>query len=187
MLVNGEQVAQLFIRPLRALASDSDRGFSQRQGRWLGIIFGASLCVAALVAWWFARQLTQPIRQLASGARALTEGDYGTAVTLDQRDELGQLAADFNKLSQTLARNRDQRQRLMADISHELRTPLAALRGQISALRDGVRDATPQHLEALDGQVTRLVGLVDDIYELSLADSGALRFDLQPRFEFVLT
>ncbi len=180
VIVDGQQVGELVVAPLRALTSATDRGFSQRQGRWLALIFGASLCIAALVAWWFARQLTLPIKQLAGGARALTQGDYGTSIDLRLGDELGQLTADFNTLSQTLASNRDQRQRMMADISHELRTPLAALRGQISALRDGVREASPQNLDVLDSQVTRLVRLVDDIYELSLADSGALRFDLQP-------
>src|SRR5690606_35620781 len=71
------------------------------------------------------------------------------------------------------------RRRWGADIAHELRTPLSTLRGEIQALQDGVRSPTPQALASLNIECDRLGGLVEDLYQLSLADAGALEY----RFE----
>lgn len=180
ILAGDATVGTLVVPPLRALSEAVDIDFARRQTRWLLTIFAAGIALAGLVAWVFARQLTRPVRALTDGTRALADGRYGETIAVTQRDELGRLAGDFNALSHTLARHREQRRALMADISHELRTPLSALRGQISALRDGVRAANAETLAALDAQVGRLNALVDELYELSLADSGALEYRMAP-------
>ncbi|HEY6009101.1 MAG TPA: ATP-binding protein, partial [Geobacteraceae bacterium] len=91
-------------------------------------------------------------------------------------DELGRLAEDFNSLAMTLEQNEKARRQWVADISHELRTPLAVLRGEIEALQDGVRQANPETIHSLHGEVLRLGRLVDDLYQLSLSDVGALTY-----------
>ncbi len=95
-------------------------------------------------------------------------------------DELGALARDFNHLAQTLEQHREARRRWGADIAHELRTPLSILRGEISALQDGVRTATPAAFDSLQSECTRLSGLIEDLYQLSLADAGALEYRFEP-------
>jgi two-component system, OmpR family, sensor histidine kinase BaeS len=64
----------------------------------------------------------------------------------------------------------------MADVSHELRTPLAVLRAQLEALEDGVRPLTRESLGALQAEVVSLGKLVEDLYQLALADIGALTY-----------
>jgi two-component system sensor histidine kinase BaeS len=64
----------------------------------------------------------------------------------------------------------------MADVSHELRTPLTVLRGELEAYEDGVRLLTPESVTSLQTEVTTLSKLVNDLYELSLADIGALAY-----------
>ncbi len=174
---DGAVVGHVISAPLRALSSDVDISFARRQGQLLLFTLLGGAALAALVAWFFARQLVRPIQTLADGTRLLTAGRYDTRVDVRQRDELGQLASDFNILSGTLERSARQRKELMADVSHELRTPLAALRGQIAALRDGIRPASDDTLGELDAQVGRLVNLVDELYDLSLADAGALSYE----------
>jgi two-component system sensor histidine kinase BaeS len=71
--------------------------------------------------------------------------------------------------------NKDQRQ-WVADISHELRTPVAVLQGEIEALLDGVRPITPETVRSLHAEALRLNRLVEDLYELSLSDIGALSY-----------
>jgi two-component system sensor histidine kinase BaeS len=68
----------------------------------------------------------------------------------------------------------------VADISHELRTPLAVLRGEIEALQDGVRQATPEALASLHAEALQLGRLVDDLYQLALSDLGALSYRKEP-------
>ena len=110
---------------------------------------------------------------------ALAAGDYAQRVATDRCDELGALARDFNRPGRDLEQNRNARRQWGADIAHELRTPLAILRGEIDALHDGVRAPTPQALASLQAECQRLATLVDDLYQLSLADAGALDY----RFE----
>ncbi|HEX8955599.1 MAG TPA: ATP-binding protein, partial [Burkholderiaceae bacterium] len=61
-------------------------------------------------------------------------------------------------------------------VSHELRTPLSVIRGEIEALQDGIRRADANALESLHGEVLRLNKLVDDLYQLALAESGGLHY-----------
>jgi two-component system, OmpR family, sensor histidine kinase BaeS len=94
-------------------------------------------------------------------------------------DELGALATEFNRLAQALAQSRKARQQWVADIAHELRTPIATFNGELQALSDGVRDFSPETLQTLLQDSARLGNLVEDLYQLSLSDEGALDY----RFE----
>ena len=64
----------------------------------------------------------------------------------------------------------------MADISHELRTPLSVLKGELEAVEDGVRPMSLKTIESLQSEVATLNKLVDDLYQLSLSDVGALAY-----------
>jgi two-component system sensor histidine kinase BaeS len=123
-----------------------------------------------------ARRLVRPIRALASATHRLAAGQFDIRVPVGSSDELGHLARDFNSLAVTLEKNEQARRQWVADISHELRTPLAVLRGEIEALQDGIRQPTPDSVRSLHGEVLRLSRLVDDLYQLSLSDLGALTY-----------
>ena len=74
------------------------------------------------------------------------------------------------------------RRELVASVSHDLRTPLAGMRAILEALEDEVvqDDATKQrYLHTLHHEVLRLSALVDDLFELSRAEAGALRLQLE--------
>ena len=122
-----------------------------------------------------------PIQAVAAGARTLAEGRYDLVLEASRSDEIGGLARDFNSLARTLEATAEARARWVADVAHELRTPVAVLRGEIDALRDGVRPLNGTALASLDGEVTRLTRLIGDLHDLTLADAGALAY----RFEEV--
>jgi len=166
--------------PFRRLSSAADLSFQQEQLRASWIIAVLSLALAALVAVVLARVFLQPLKRLAEATHRLAAGAYGTRVPVRSRDELGRLAEDFNRLAQALERNEQLRRRFMADVSHELRTPLAVLKAQLEALEDGVRPLTRESLGALNGEVAALGKLVEDLYQLALADVGALAYRKEP-------
>jgi two-component system sensor histidine kinase BaeS len=169
-------VGYLGVRPPPGLSDTHDLYFSERQARALSVIAVAVVALAALLAWPVSRQLVRPIRELSAGTRSLAAGDYDTRLAPGPNDELGQLSADFNSLAETLQQNERARRRWIADISHELRTPLSVLQGEIEAMQDGIRAPGPERLEVLHGQTSNLTRLVQDLYELSLSDSGALSY-----------
>ncbi|MFF2073590.1 sensor histidine kinase [Kitasatospora sp. NPDC058162] len=127
-------------------------------------------------------------RQVVAGSRALTEAartvgsDAGFAAPERPLGlELAQLGAELAATSARLAeaRARSQaldtsRRELIAWISHDLRTPLAGLRAMAEALEDGVAEHPQDYLRRMRTEVERLTGMVDDLFELSRIQAGAL-------------
>ncbi|WP_420853045.1 ATP-binding protein [Spiribacter vilamensis] len=140
------------------------------------MIAAVSVALAALLGLLLARGFLAPVRRVATATRILADGDLTTRVSELRRDELGQLARDFNRLAETLEHNERLRREVMSDLSHELRTPVSVLRGELEAIEDGVRPLTAETVAGLQESVATLGRLIDDLYELSLADAGALSY-----------
>jgi len=123
-----------------------------------------------------ARKLVKPVKAIAAATHEIASGRSATRIPVTSSDELGQLARDFNEMALMLEKHEMERRQWVADISHELRTPIAILRGEIEALLDGIRTITPETVRSLHGEVLRLNRLVEDLYQLSLSDIGALTY-----------
>ena len=148
--------------------------------RWERIIWWVALLalpITGILSFLFARHLGRPIQALRAGARQLTDGNYALRMQPSGNDELGQLTHDFNKLAERLQQNEASRKQWIADIAHELRTPLSILRGEIEALQDGINQPDHQTFNSLHQEVSHLQRLVDDLYNLSMSDSGALSYN----------
>ena len=176
VVLDGELVGNLYLNPLDTLASDLDQQFSQQQVRWIYGTAVFALLLAGVLAVAFSRQIVSPISRLSRGTQALANGRFTERLTVRSSDELGTLARNFNVLAETLERNQQAQRQWIADISHELRTPLSVLRGELQAVEDGVRAFDETTRKSLSGEVERLTKLVHDIYQLSVADVGALRY-----------
>ncbi|MGZ8218659.1 ATP-binding protein [Methylomagnum sp.] len=176
----GKPVGWLGFVPHKSPLNRLESVFIQQQGQASYAILGLVLIIAFLVALVLARQFLLPVRRLASGAKSLAAGNYDTQVAISSRDELGELGRDFNLLARTLKRNEESRRQWVADTSHELRTPLAVLRSEVEALQDGIREATPDRLRSIHAEVLGMGKLVDDLYQLSLYDLGALNYRMEP-------
>jgi len=152
---------------------------------WAVYAAAALALAAALFCGLARRRAATRARHLGKSLRHLASGHYNTRIPQATRrpgpgDALGALASDFNVLAESLERSRDARQQWIADISHELRTPLTILRGEIQAIEDGVRPLDGAALQSLSAEVRRLGQLVEDLYQLALADVGALACRKQP-------
>ncbi len=180
--VDGRTVGWLVSPPPAPLVlnDEIDQQFQSRQLRATWVIVGLSVLLAVLVSLLLARVLLAPVRRVARATHRLAGGDYDVRVKVGAPDELGRLARDFNRLAHSLARNERLRREVMADVSHELRTPLTVLRGEVEALQDGLRPLDRAALASLASEIERLSKLIDDLYELSLADAGALNYRMQP-------
>ena len=92
---------------------------------------GISLLICAMVlvmSVLFSKALTSRIGTLLRAIRIVREGEYNHRVTLKGRDELTQLADEFNQLTDRLQTTEEVRRRFVSDASHELKTPLASIR-----------------------------------------------------------
>jgi two-component system sensor histidine kinase BaeS len=174
--VDGKDVGYIG-RPLgRALSEVLDLRFAEQQSRafiWIALLVGL---LAAALSWPLANMLVRPVRRVADAARDLAAGRFQARVPAGSHDELGDLARDFNAMAMMLERTEGARRQWMADISHELRTPLALLRAELEALQDGVRPLDAEAVASLQADVERLNRLVDDLYQLSMTDLGAMSY-----------
>jgi signal transduction histidine kinase len=68
---------------------------------------------------------------------------------------------------------------LLADVSHELRTPITVIQGNLEGLLDGIYPADQQHIASILEETRVLSRVIDDLSTLSLADSGALKLQLE--------
>jgi signal transduction histidine kinase len=88
------------------------------------------------------------------------------------RDEVGQLATAFNRMSQELENLETSRRDLVANVSHELKTPITAIRAHLENLLDGVEQPNPETLQVMLAQSERLGRLVEQLLDLSKLESG---------------
>jgi signal transduction histidine kinase len=143
---------------------------------WVQLLIAGALAsgIALVVARWLARGMTQPLRDMASAAQRMEVGDYSRRVRTASRDEVGQLATAFNRMSGELENLERSRRDLVANVSHELKTPIAAIRAHLENLLDGVEAPDPATLQVMLTQTERLSRLIDQLLELSRLESGEL-------------
>jgi len=122
-------------------------------------------------------------------------GDDGAAAALPATAraggpiELVRLAEDLERALARLAETRaqadaseDSRRQLVAWVSHDLRTPLSGIRAMVEALEDGVvedPETVARYYRTMGRETDRLAGLVDDLFELSRIQAGAVNLDLE--------
>jgi signal transduction histidine kinase len=136
--------------------------------------------VGMLLAFLFSRSLTRPIRELTAATHAVSAGQLKQEVPVRSHDELGELAASFNRMNSALVRSTELRRQMTADIAHELRTPVSVIMGHAEAVHDGVLAPSLESFEIIRDEVERLDGLIEDLRTLSRADAGELPIEFQP-------
>lgn len=132
----------------------------------------------------------RPLRQLSQKVRDLGRGDWSQRVEIDgaaRRDEVSQLAADFNQMAATLEERERRLLRgerlaaagqLAAQITHEIRNPLSSVGLNVELLEDEIHEASPEArhlLKEITKEVDRLTTITEDY----------LRFARRPKPELV--
>jgi nitrogen fixation/metabolism regulation signal transduction histidine kinase len=119
------------------------------------VVGGAGVLLALLLSFWTASRVTRPLRSLAASVRDVAMGKWDTRAEVRSSDEVGQLARDFNGMTQQLVEQRDrmiQAERVAAwrelarRLAHELKNPLFPLQITIENLQRS-RDASPAEFD----------------------------------------
>ena len=139
-----------------------------------------TIIVALFLGILLSRSITRPIRELTKATHAMADGNLNQNVNVRSRDEIGELAESFNKMSSDLSRSFNLRKQMTADIAHELRTPLSLIIGHAEGVHDGVLEPNHENFEIIREEAERLEHLVNDLRTLSLADAGELSVEFQP-------
>lgn len=175
IMVNSQVVGYLGLKPVLDKEDALSINFFSNQKRYLLLIYALTLLSSLVAALLMATYFKKPIQRLLNATNELTKGNYQHQVVIKRNDELGDLSTQLNHLAEILHQHEESRRQWVADTSHELKTPLAVLQAQIEAMQDGIRKATPEHLDAMMRQVSSLKKLTQDLADLAQADAQQLK------------
>lgn len=187
--VDGKTLATIFV------------GQSQRElqeirstiGQTAWQVGAAGVLLGALLSFWASLRVTKPLQQLAQSVRKVAQGAWDTRAEVRSRDEVGQLARDFNLMTEQLV---DQKQRMLQServaawrelarrLAHELKNPLFPLQITIENLRR-VRETKPEQFEEVFEECTRT--LLAELDQLKLIVGRFSDFAKMPAPQFEAT
>ena len=150
---------------------------------WIVIAGIVALATALGVSWYVTGRISRPLARLTGTARAFAAGDRSARadpVDAAAPGELGELVRAFDATAEQVERSELARRRMAADLAHELRTPLAVLQAGLEELRDGLVEPDGEGLDSLHRQSLRVGRVVEDLAELSAAETASLTLRRQP-------
>jgi len=128
-----------------------------------------ALLVTGIISYLLARHLTSPIRQLQRAVQSMASGDLTARVKGNigsRRDELGELARDFNAMGDEIERLISAQKRMLGDVSHELRSPLARLQVALGLARKAAGEQCEKDHDRIEKEVVRLDELIGQVISL---------------------
>ncbi|HDP80736.1 MAG TPA: response regulator [Spirochaetes bacterium] len=166
--------------------------------RMIIIVTACALIAAAALGMLFSRVVSRPVEELIGGARRFEAGELDGEVAVRSSDELGLLAASFNRMALALrlkiaeleaanielSRMNELKDEFLANTSHELRTPITGIVGIAESLMDGAAgpldEAALRNLSMIVTSGRRLAHLVNDILDFSRLKHGAMELSYAP-------
>jgi signal transduction histidine kinase len=135
----------------------------------------AILLTAALLCYALARYLVKPIIKLGTATKHFADGDLQVRTGIKRRDEIGQLAKDFDEMAERIESLITSQTRLTRDISHELRSPLARMNVALELARNSPNNET--FLARIETESNRLNEMISNILTLSKLESKSETID----------
>ncbi len=146
------------------------------------LISGLWIMLAALIATYFiSERLVAPIKEMRRAAKAFSDGQFDSRITVAGNDEIAELAEAFNSMAQSLTELEDMRRSFLANVSHELRTPMTTIVGFIDSILDGAipPEKHEYYLGVISDEVKRLSRLVTSLLDISRMQAGEKKFNMK--------
>ena len=173
-----------------ALVAQNRSSYESSRNLFIGVAAGA-VVLALLLGFVLSWALIGPIQRIGGASRGIASGDFSRHVEVANRDELGALAANVNRMNDELQRLYREleaasrhKSEFLANMSHELRTPLNAIIGFTQVLQQKlfgeVNDKQEEYLEDIHGSANHLLALINDVLDLSKVEAGQVELEVAP-------
>lgn len=148
-------------------------------------LFAVIIFIGAVISFIMASVLTRPLEKLSRATKKITEGDLSFRADIKSDDEIGELAENFNtmtdKLSDNIAQLKDAMERqeeFMASFTHEMKTPMTSIIGYADLLRSRqlTKDETNDALNYIFSEGKRLENLSRKLLELIVTENESIAF-----------
>jgi signal transduction histidine kinase len=164
--------------------------FGRSRALFIAVAAGAlvlALVLGLILSW----SLVDPIQRIDGRLAAIAAGDFSGVVEVENRDELGALSANVNRMNDELRRLYSEleaasrhKSEFLANMSHELRTPMNAILGFSQVLREemvgGVNEKQAEYLDDIISSGNHLLSLINDILDLSKVEAGQVELQMHP-------
>ena len=162
----------------------SQQSFATSQAVVIGLVLG-SIALALVLGYAISWSLVEPVTTIEAQLRRIAGGDFSERVHVANRDELGALAANVNRMCEELGLVYQQletanrhKSEFLANTSHELRTPLNAILGYAELIEDNIYGEVPpkirEVLQRIQSNGRHLLGLINDVLDISKIEAGQL-------------
>ena len=175
IMVDSRPVGQLYT--LKEGTSEIERTFVDSVQKSVLIAALVAGLTGVVLALFFSRSITKPLKSLTAAARRLKGGDLDKRVEEEPKGEVGELAEAFNSMAEGLQRQEELRQHLVSDVAHELRSPLSNIRGYTESLQKGIIEPDEEVLHSIHEESLALGRLVGDLQDLAQAEAGRLELN----------
>ena len=149
---------------------DSTVQILRTQFLWIAVIL---LICAGIMVFMLYRHISAPLVRMNESAKQLALGKYDTVFSGEGYLETRELASTLNYASHELSKLDALQKELIANISHDLRTPLTMIKGYGEIMRDLPDENTPENMQIVIDETTRLSELVNDLLDLSKIQTGS--------------
>ncbi len=122
-------------------------------------------------------KITKPVKLMSKAAVNMSKGDFSNRIPVQGNNEISELAAAFNTMSNSLSQLEGMRRSFIANVSHELRTPMTTIGGFIDGILDGTipPDKQEYYLSVVSTETRRLSRLVQTMLDLAKLESGEMK------------
>jgi signal transduction histidine kinase len=164
--------------------------FQDSRNLFIGVAVGA-IVLALLLGFVLSWSVIGPMQRIDARLAGIASGDFSGHVDVDNRDELGALAANVNRMNDELRRlyteleeTSRHKSEFLASMSHELRTPLNAIIGFSQVLREEmfgkVNEKQAEYLDDILSSGNHLLSLINDVLDLSKVEAGQVELEVEP-------
>jgi len=164
--------------------------YERSRDLFIGAAVGA-IVLALLLGFVLSWSLIGPIQRINSRLAAIASGDFSGHVDIVNRDELGALAANVDRMNDELRRLYTEleaasrhKSEFLASMSHELRTPLNAIIGFSQVLQEEmfgpVNEKQAEYLDDIVSSGNYLLSLINDVLDLSKVEAGQVELEVRP-------
>jgi signal transduction histidine kinase len=171
-----------------ALVAENRRAYVSSRNLFIGVGAGTvflALFLGFVLSW----SLIWPIQRIGGRLAGIASGDFSGRVDVANRDELGTLATNVNRMNDELRRvyrelesTSRHKSEFLANMSHELRTPLNAIIGFSQVLRERmfgeINEKQREYLEDILSSGNHLLSLINDVLDLSKVEAGQIELEI---------
>ncbi len=120
------------------------------------------------------------VKSLNNATQRIARGNFKDRVAIGQKDEIGQLAASFNKMAEQLAISDAKKRDFVSNAAHELRSPMTSINGFVEGMLDGTipEEKHKDYLKIVSSEVKRLTTLIKNMLDLSRIESETSKLEI---------